>query len=307
MKKAILSALFLTLGIITLQAQDTEDLDVKYTKGLLSTGTMAPDFAICNPKTGKEIFRLSAMRPQTVEGKALPGVWTLIDFWASWCSDCRREMPVVKEINDKFLNRLQVVGVSFDTDVAKMNAYCNENKVDWMQYCEGVKWKETKISKQYNIQWLPTMYLIDPDGKVAFTTVKADKMLAKLKQLDSEGKLVEYETVPHYPGGVKNLITRIKQILKYPVLAEQLKAEAEVMLVFDVDENGIVTNVAVDKYNEIGTFSGKKYEALSEQDKAVAHNDVRILFEKEAVRNLSANGSLPHVAERTSRRSSISL
>jgi len=85
MKKAILSALFLTLGIITLQAQDTEDLDVKYTKGLLSAGTTAPDFAIRNPKTGKETFRLSAMRPQTVEGKALPGVWTLIDFWASWC------------------------------------------------------------------------------------------------------------------------------------------------------------------------------------------------------------------------------
>lgn len=290
MKKAILSALFLTLGIITLQAQDTEDLDVKYTKGLLSAGTKAPDFAIRNPKTGKETFRLSAMRPQTVKGKALPGVWTLIDFWASWCSDCRREMPVVKEINDKFFNRLQVVGVSFDTDVTKMKAYCNENRVTWPQYCEGVKWKDTKISKQYNIQWLPTMYLIDPEGKVAFTTVNAGKMLEKLKQLDSEGKLVEYETMPHYPGGVKNLVSRIKQIVKYPVLAEKYKAEADVMLVFDVNENGGVENVAVDKYNEVGTFSGKYYEALSEQDKAVAHNDVRILFEKEAVRTAQAFG-----------------
>lgn len=290
MKKAILSALFLTLGIMTIHAQETEDLDVKYTKGLLSEGTMAPDFAIRDPKTGKETFRLSAMRPQKVDGKALPGVWTLIDFWASWCSDCRREMPVVKEINDKFFNRLQVVGVSFDTETAKMRAYCKENRVDWLQYCEGVKWKDTKISKQYNIQWLPTMYLIDPEGKVAFTTVMAGKMLEKLKQLDSEGKLVEYETMPHYPGGVKNLVSRIRQILKYPPLAEKCRAEAEVMVVFDVNENGGVENVAIDKYNEMGAFSGKYYDALSEQDKAVAHNDVRILFEKEALRTSQALG-----------------
>lgn len=290
MKKAILSALFLTLGIMTIHAQETEDLDVKYTKGLLSEGTIAPDFAIRDPKTGKETFRLSAMRPQKVDGKALPGVWTLIDFWASWCSDCRREMPVVKEINDKFFNRLQVVGVSFDTETAKMRAYCKENRVDWLQYCEGVKWKDTKISKQYNIQWLPTMYLIDPEGKVAFTTVMAGKMLEKLKQLDSEGKLVEYETMPHYPGGVKNLVSRINQILKYPALAEKCRAEAEVMVVFDVNENGGVENVAIDKYNEMGAFSGKYYDALSEQDKAVAHNDVRILFEKEALRTAQALG-----------------
>ena len=290
MKKAILSALLLTLGIMTIHAQETEDLDVKYTKGLLSEGTEAPDFAIRDPKTGKETFRLSAMRPQKVDGKALPGVWTLIDFWASWCSDCRREMPVVKEINDKFFNRLQVVGVSFDTETAKMRAYCKENRVDLLQYCEGVKWKDTKISKQYNIQWLPTMYLIDPEGKVAFTTVMAGKMLEKLKQLDSEGKLVEYETMPHYPGGVKNLVSRINQILKYPALAEKCRAEAEVMVVFDVNENGGVENVAIDKYNEMGTFSGKYYEALSEQDKAVAHNDVRILFEKEALRTAQALG-----------------
>ena len=51
------------------------------------------------------------------------------------------------------------------------------------------KWKETKISKDYHISWIPTSYLIDPDGKVYFSTVKAEEMMQKLDSLDKEGKL----------------------------------------------------------------------------------------------------------------------
>ena len=52
-----------------------------------------------------------------------------------------------------------------------MKKYLGDNQYSWLQYCEFKKWKETKISKDYHISWIPTSYLINPEGKVAFSTM----------------------------------------------------------------------------------------------------------------------------------------
>ena len=157
---------------------------------LLPVGTVAPDFTVTNSKTGEKIFRLSDCKSTTSNtGKAVKGVWTVLDFWASWCPDCRKDMPMVKEIFEKYNTKVQVVGVSFDTDEARMKKYLADNNYGWLQYYELKKWKETQISKDYHISWLPTSYLIDPDGKVYFATVKAEEMMQKLDSLDKAGKL----------------------------------------------------------------------------------------------------------------------
>ena len=53
---------------------------------LLPVGTEAPDFTITDSKTGKKIFQLSDKKTQKdKDGKTVPGVWTVLDFWASWC------------------------------------------------------------------------------------------------------------------------------------------------------------------------------------------------------------------------------
>ena len=157
---------------------------------LLPVGTVAPDFTVTNSKTGEKIFQLSDCKNKTSkDGQTVAGVWTVLDFWASWCPDCRRDMPMVKEIFDKYNTKVQLVGVSFDTDEARMKKYLADNNYTWLQYCEFKKWKETKISKDYHISWIPTSYLIDPDGKVYFSTVKAEEMMQELDSLDKEGKL----------------------------------------------------------------------------------------------------------------------
>ena len=99
---------------------------------LLPAGTEAPDFTITDSKTGKKIFQLSDKKTQKdKDGKTVPGVWTMLDFWASWCPDCRRDMPMVKAIYDKYNTKIQVVGVSFDTDEAKMKKYLGDNQYTW--------------------------------------------------------------------------------------------------------------------------------------------------------------------------------
>lgn len=176
--KKLLFFLLLTTAVVG-RAQTSLDL--------LPVGTEAPDFTITDSKTGKKIFQLSDKKTQKdKDGKTVPGVWTVLDFWASWCPDCRKDMPTVKKIDEKYGKKIKLIGVSFDTDKAKMNGYLSANQYSWLQYSEFKKWKETQISKDYHISWIPTSYLIDPEGKIAFSSLNAEEMLEKLDSLEAE-------------------------------------------------------------------------------------------------------------------------
>ena len=168
MKKTILSLLLMAVCAMGANAQSntpatpqaSQDADSLYAKNLLAVGTEAPAF----PALKK-------------------GQWIVLDFWATWCPDCRREIPTVKEMYKKYGTRAKFIGVSMDTDKAKLDNYTQANGVDWEQYSEFKKWKETQVSKDYNISWLPSMYLINPEGKVAYRTVLAERMAKKLGEI----------------------------------------------------------------------------------------------------------------------------
>ena len=165
MKRTVLSLLLMATCALGVHAQGNaaQDPDSLYTKGLLAVGTEAPAF------------------PALKSGK-----WTVVDFWATWCPDCRREIPTVKDLYTKYGKDVAFVGVSFDTQKANLDKYTRENGVEWEQYSELKKWKETQISKDYHIQWLPSMYLIDPQGKVVYVTVLAERMGTKLAEIFGE-------------------------------------------------------------------------------------------------------------------------
>lgn len=283
MKKKI--ALFLLLATAVVgRAQTTTEL--------LPVGTESPDFQITNNKTGEKIFRLSDWKTKTdADGKVVPGVWTVLDFWASWCPDCRKDMPKVKEISDKYFTKIQLVGVSFDTDKDKMNKYLSSNHYDrWMQYCEGKKWKETQISKDYHISWIPTSYLIDPEGKVYFSTVKAEEMMQKLDSLDNLGKLVVFQEMPQYPGGKEVLLKQIAANTKFPKLCQKYKASAKVIVEFNVEKDGNVSDVGIQSYQILNNPSDKEFNNLSGSEQAQIRSQIRTLFEQEGIRVVSLLG-----------------
>ena len=259
---------------------------------LLPVGTEAPDFQITDDKTGEKIFRLSDWKTKTdADGKVVPGVWTVLDFWASWCPDCRKDMPKVKEISKKYLTKIQLVGVSFDTDKEKMNKYLSNNHYNrWMQYCEGKKWKETQISKDYHISWIPTSYLIDPEGKVYFTTVKAEEMMQKLDSLDNLGKLTAFKEMPQYPGGKELLMKQIAVNTKFPKICQKYKASAKVKVGFIVENDGSVSDVGIESYQVLNAPNGKEFNNLSGADQARVRSQIRTFFEQEGIRVVNTLG-----------------
>lgn len=157
-------------------------------------------------------------------------------------------------------------------------------------FCEYKKWKETNISKAYNIQWIPTMYLIDPEGKVAYTTVVAANMEKKLAELVAAGKMTPYIQPAEYPGGMKALSKAISEELQFPEVAKKYHATAKVKLSFIVDEQGNLSDITVKEYQG-QPLSGAAFSKLSPSEQKDAEVQVKTVLSVEAIRTITAIGS----------------
>lgn len=172
MMKQLIMGVLMLLGLTTNAM--AEDLDSLYAQSLLKVGTQAPNFELPTPE-GKKV-QLSDFK----------GKYVLIDFWASWCPDCRRISPNVEAIAKEYQGKdLAVVAVSFDIDKEAWVKYINRNgvPVNEVHVSELKKMKESAVAKAFGVQWIPSLYLLDKDGKVLLATVEVSKVEAMVKTL----------------------------------------------------------------------------------------------------------------------------
>ena len=178
MKRIFLAAaclLFMAAATASAQTTDTVQaagLDARYAVNMLKPGTPAPDFKL-KTYDGKDI-RLSQYR----------GSYVVLDFWASWCPDCRRDIPAMKALYEQFRDHgVQFIGISFDTDRdAWAKTYWDRYQMHWIQVSELRKFrKATVIDRLYKIDWIPSMYLVGPDGRIVMGTVEINKLKEKLE------------------------------------------------------------------------------------------------------------------------------
>ena len=170
------TALLVVLSLWCLNAkaqQATEvDLDEQYATELLKPGTVAPDFELPSPD-GKKVG-LSQFK----------GKYVVLDFWASWCPDCRKDAPNIVAMYNRFKDKgVAFVGVSFDIDAALWKAAIEKYGMKYAHVSELKKMREANISKAYGVKWIPSMVLIDPEGKVVMGTVLSKKLERKLEEL----------------------------------------------------------------------------------------------------------------------------
>ncbi len=118
-------------------------------------GSMAPEFG------GVTSYNTIDKGPVTLA--SLRGQVVLIDFWATWCGPCRASIPHVQELHEKFGDKGLVVIGHTDGTSKDLDAFIAKNQ---MTYIISVG---PNIGDAYGVTGIPHVFLIDVDGKVAWS------------------------------------------------------------------------------------------------------------------------------------------
>ena len=115
-----------------------------------------------------------------IEGKKLSdyvgidGKYLLVDFFASWCGPCMRQMPVLKELYTTYADKLNILGVAvWDEPEASLKAIEREN-IPWLCIINA----GTVPTDIYGISGIPCIMLISPDGTILSRDLQGDDLKA---------------------------------------------------------------------------------------------------------------------------------
>jgi cytochrome c biogenesis protein CcmG/thiol:disulfide interchange protein DsbE len=129
---------------------------------ILSAAVVAAD----KPLPSAPNFRLKDANGQTVSLTDFKGKVVLLNFWATWCHGCKKEVPWFAEFEKKYGPQgFVVLGVSMDDDGWKVvTPFVAEKKLNY-----PVVIGDAAVAEQYKVEPLPQSFLINRDGKIAAT------------------------------------------------------------------------------------------------------------------------------------------
>lgn len=121
-------------------------------------------------------------RLSDVVGKGQP---VLVDFWASWCGPCRREMPNLKAINEAYKDKgLKILGIAVWDKPADTERAVKELDIPWEIWMNGTR----ENTDAYGILSIPTIILFDKDGKIVSRGLQDEELRAAVDKYMSTVK-----------------------------------------------------------------------------------------------------------------------
>ncbi|MDX8391743.1 MAG: TlpA disulfide reductase family protein [Mariprofundaceae bacterium] len=119
--------------------------------GKVVEGEVPPDFSLPD---------LAGVQQHLPKGKVV-----LLNFWATWCPPCRKEMPSMIDLHQRFKDKgLMIVAASVDKDRSQLVGFVREYNIPF----QVVHDSDAAVSRRYGVFRYPESFLIDRNGKVRF-------------------------------------------------------------------------------------------------------------------------------------------
>jgi len=120
--------------------------------------------------------------PAVYLGKVL-----LIDFWATWCPPCVKEIPVLKECYESYHGQgFEIIGISLDQDRAKLDAFMKEKQINWPVSCSLKGFVDDDIRQSYGVESIPSSWLVDKKGNLRHLGLRGDQLKQAVAELLKE-------------------------------------------------------------------------------------------------------------------------
>jgi len=143
----------------------------RHLEGMLE-GNPAPDFTL--PDVNGKMVTLKELR----------GKYLYIDFWATWCGPCVKEIPSLKKTEEEYQGRnIRFMSISYDkaSDHEKWRTYAIDNKLTGIQLIADDSTR-LLLNKTFNIDLIPRFLLLDPQGNIVSANAPRPSS-PKLKEL----------------------------------------------------------------------------------------------------------------------------
>ncbi len=115
------------------------------------------------------------------------GKVVLVDFWASWCLKCLREIPTIRQVHSEFAEQgLTIISVNMDENLAKGGEFVQQQNFPWRSFHStdrNALGFQSPLAKQLGINAIPFMMLIDRQGRVAALHVRGNQLRPAVEKL----------------------------------------------------------------------------------------------------------------------------
>jgi len=93
-----------------------------------------------------------------------PGTVLVVNFWATWCRPCRREMPLLDTLHDRLAGRGGVVAISVDHDLARVARFVERNRLHLPVFVDGPE----GMARDLDLATLPATFVLDGSGRIVY-------------------------------------------------------------------------------------------------------------------------------------------
>src|ERR1700733_8490332 len=134
-------------------------------------------------------FTVTALNGSRFNLDQMNGRVVLIDFWATWCVPCLKELPHIKQIAKDFAGQpLVILSISWDEDEQTWKDFIRKNGMTWPQYHDT----DHRLGQLFQIEGLPSYFTIDSEGVLTSESLGGDSDIdATLRKLIAHAKAAE--------------------------------------------------------------------------------------------------------------------